>query len=83
VNAVAPQIGDVVKVVDEQGHHHNALVCANWNYEGSDTPSLNVVFVSDDDSKVDSYGRQIDRHLTSVVHRSSQSAPGRYWYLPD
>ena len=41
-------------------------------------PSVNVVFVTPDDSKTDSYGRQIDR-ATSVPHRGSQPASGYYY----
>lgn len=41
-------------------------------------PSLNVVYVSDDESQKDSYGRQIAR-ATSVPPRSAQSAHGYYW----
>lgn len=42
-------------------------------------PSINVVFVSDDESQRDPYGRQIVRN-TSVVHQSNQSAHGMYWF---
>lgn len=41
-------------------------------------PSLNVVCITKDEDKTDSYGRQIFRP-TSVVHRSSQAAAGRFW----
>lgn len=44
-------------------------------------PSLNLVFVSDDTSKDDSYGRQIERE-TSIVHQSRQPAHGNYWKEP-
>lgn len=41
-------------------------------------PSLNVVYVAEDGSKTDSYGRQIVR-ATSVPPKSAQSAHGYYW----
>lgn len=44
-------------------------------------PSLNLVFVSDDMAKDDSYGRQIERE-TSVVHQSRQPAHGNFWQEP-
>ena len=42
---------------------------------------VNVVFVSLDGDKGDSYGRQIEGS-TSVVHASTQEAPGNYWRYP-
>lgn len=78
-------IGDAVVFVDELGKPHEALVTAvHGAYHppgGSDAepmPSLNVVYVSGDELKYDSYGRQIQRE-TSVVHRSSQPAHGMFW----
>jgi hypothetical protein len=44
-------------------------------------PSLNLVFVSDKDSEVDQYGRQIKRE-TSVVAEKNQAAHGRFWKEP-
>ena len=41
-------------------------------------PSVNVVYVDGDETKVDPYGRQIARS-TSVVHRSNQAAHGMFW----
>lgn len=43
-----------------------------------ETPSINVVIISNDENKHDSYGRQIERHI-SVVHISNQYAHGNYW----
>lgn len=72
------QIGDYVKYVDQFGKEHDALVTAIW---GIDSPmkSLNLVYVVDDETKTDQYGRQIER-FTSVVHRDNQAAHGRYWF---
>ena len=74
-----PQVGDHVVYADPKGHEHNAIVTANWGT--GDTPSLNVVFVDPDETKTDSYGRQIARN-TSVVHQSNQAAHGMYWREP-
>lgn len=41
-------------------------------------PSVNLVYVSADESQHDSYGRQIIRP-TSVGHSSTQTATGYYW----
>src|SRR5574341_150125 len=40
-------------------------------------PSINVVYVANDETQNDSYGRQIARS-TSVPHQSVQPAPGYY-----
>ena len=70
------KIGEVVSYADEYGEKVNALVTAV--HGSGDSPSINLVFVTEDEAKVDSYGRQIDR-ATSVVHHSNQAAHGRYW----
>ena len=41
-------------------------------------PSINVVIISDNPDKSDSYGRQIE-HETSVPHREDQRAHGYFW----
>lgn len=41
-------------------------------------PSLNLVFVSEDKDRDDTYGRQIERQ-TSIPHRTNQAAHGNYW----
>lgn len=41
-------------------------------------PSMNLIYVSTDESQHDSYGRQIIRP-TSVGHSSTQTATGYYW----
>lgn len=69
--------GDHVDYIDQFGRSHNALVTQVWN-SGTEFPSVNLVFVSNDDSEVDQYGRQIKREA-SVVHESNQAAHGRYW----
>lgn len=76
-------IGDAVIFVDPLARRRPALVTAVWgnNPHYSPTtpaPGVNLVLVSDDEAREDSYGRQILRE-TSVVHRSNQPAPGNYW----
>lgn len=73
-------VGSPVTFTDEHGKSRPALVTAVWGKEvyDLDPPSINVVFISDDATREDSYGRQIERH-TSVVHRQNQGAHGMYW----
>lgn len=79
-------VGDVVRVVDETYGEHNALVTcvhgsgpAAWT---TFTPCINVLFLSNDENKGDSYGRQTER-LSSLQHKSQVNmpgrTPGRYW----
>jgi|ERR671914_57236 hypothetical protein len=75
------KIGDAVIFVDRYGRRRSALVTAVWGQYAtpqSPAPGVNVVLVSDDPAKDDSYGRQIERE-TSVVHQSNQVAHGNYW----
>ncbi len=63
--------GDTVIYTDEIRNDHQALVTAVW---GPDC--INVVFASPDESKTDSYGRQIERS-TSVARYSESNNYGR------
>ena len=76
------QIGDTVTLVDEYGTSHNALVTTVFTSghpgDNGPCPSVNVVYVSRDESQIDQYGRQIARK-TSVVHESNQAAHGMFW----
>jgi hypothetical protein len=78
--------GMAVKVVNEVGKLFNGLVTNNWGNteveDGKAGPTINVLYVSDDDSKTDPYGNQIER-LSSCSHKLNTAAPGRYWYFPD
>ncbi len=65
------KIGDPVIFTDEVRRDHNAIITAVW---GPDC--INLVFVSPDESKTDSYGRQIDRS-TSVSRYSETNNFGR------
>lgn len=73
------QIGDSATYVDPTGKRRAAVVTAVFdNPDISRMPSINVVYVSDDDAKHDQYGRQIERQ-TSVPHHAQQAAHGNYW----
>lgn len=70
-----------VVYVDPVGKHRAAILTAVWNSgqpEKYPNPCVNVVFVSDDEARADTYGRQIER-ATSIPHKSSQTAHGNYW----
>lgn len=76
-------VGACVAYVDKFGVRRPALVTIWWMdvvaYKSpTNEPGCNVVFVTDDAKKEDSYGSQIER-ATSVVHKSMQPAPGNYW----
>jgi hypothetical protein len=72
-----PKVGEHVIFCDPKGIDHDALVTCDW---GS---CINVVFVTDDESKQDSYGRQIDRNATSVTDGDRAGVHGRYWRFPE
>lgn len=71
-----PMPGDRVIYHDPVGTPHEALCTTNW---GS---CINVVFISSDENKKDTYGRQIERE-SSVSHKLNNTAHGRYWRWPD
>jgi hypothetical protein len=75
-----PMLGEVVVYVDEHGVEHLALVTNGFRAPEGQTwkPALNLAYVSSDEAKLDQYGRQIERRA-SVVHQSSQAAPGNCW----
>lgn len=82
-------IGQHVIFFDSFGQPHKALVTTWWMADQvpayqSETgePGCNLVYVSDDELKGDSYGRQIER-ATSVVHKSKQNAHGFKWCWPE
>ena len=75
--------GQEVIYCDHVSVEHDALVTACWGeteWEDGNAPCINIVYVSKDETKTDTYGRQIERD-TSVPHRSGQSAPGNWWKL--
>ena len=84
------QIGDHVIFFDSYGKAHKALVTTWWmgpqeiaGYRAENgEPGCNLIYVSDDPLKTDSYGAQIER-ATSVVHKSKQNAHGFKYCFPD
>ena len=72
-----PKDGDAVVYVDPVGVVHPALVTAAWSED-----CVNLVYVSSDASKRDSYGRQIER-TTSLMHASIVPVHGNYWRFHD
>lgn len=73
----SPTLGGQIVFCDSRGVDHDALITAVW----SDT-CVNVVFVSGDESRQDSFGRQIERE-TSVTHVSMAGAHGNYFRHQD
>lgn len=67
---------------DHFGRDHDALTNEMWGDGKEGEPAVNLVYVSGDPEKRDSYGRQIERE-TSCPHRSRQTAPGNFWRWPD
>lgn len=72
-----PEIGDHVIIVDPSAKEHHALVTSVFT--GPSFPSVNAVYVSDDEAATDQYGRQLAARVTSTVHESNQYAQGNYW----
>lgn len=72
-----PQCGEVVVYVDPVGMRRPALVTQPWG-----PTCVNLVFVSGDESRSDSYGRQIERQ-SSCVHVSVMPVHGNYWRFTD
>ena len=70
------ELGGLVIFHDPEGNPHEALVTTVW------TPTMiNLVYVSSDENRKDTYGRQIER-ATSVQHVSLTQVHGYYWRLP-
>lgn len=73
------EVGQQVTFVDPVGKPRPAIVTAVWeDMCGAGVDGCNVVFISDDESKTDPYGRQIERE-TSVSHESAMNVHGRFW----
>lgn len=77
------EAGDVVQVVTEDNEQRIALVTVVHGAfrEGQAPPCINVVYVSNDPTKRDPYGRQLER-MSSLQHQSATTnmpRPGRYW----
>jgi len=74
-------VGAAVVYVDPVGGQHQALITAVWG-KPADCPLVNLVYVEPDDTRTDSYGRQISRQ-TSLHHRSAYAVHGQYYMMPD
>lgn len=83
--------GDTVIYFDEFGRQHTALLVAIWGERAgvidgstfaSNEPSVNLLFVSPDEKRTDTNGRQIERR-SSCMHVQWQSGWGNCWCLED
>lgn len=83
-----PVVGEPVKVVTSTYEETFGLVTAVHGVgygegENFHQPCINVVYVSTDAGKSDSYGRQIERDLCSLQHLAEgpnqMPKPGRYY----
>lgn len=68
-----PVVRQSVLYTDSKGVDHEALVTAVWS-----KTCINVAYVSTDEDKRDSWGRQLERD-SSVNHVSLVGAHGKYW----
>ena len=84
-------VGDPVIFVDSQKRESNAIVTSEWggctyDDDGNLTwaPCINLVLVSLDETKMDSWGRQVERH-SSVSHSITQGPTelGMCWRFID
>lgn len=69
------QVGENITYVDSVGVEHEALITAVWNPN-----CINVVYVSKDENRTDTFGRQIMRE-TSVTVEGTFAAHGRFFRL--
>lgn len=72
-----PKVGEPVVYVDPVGQAHPALVTQPWG-----PTCINLVTISRDSNKQDTYGRQIER-FTSMPHQSQMPVHGNYWRFAD
>lgn len=70
------KVGDTVTFIDSLRQELPSVVTAVWS-----PTCINLVVVSKDADKMDTYGRQIERY-TSVMHKSCQGDViyGMVWY---
>ena len=85
------RLGEHVIYFDEFGRPHDALLTAvhgertEVDYEGAirkiEEPCVNLLFLSPDKARKDTYGRQIERR-SSCMHTTYNSAWGNSFCLP-
>jgi len=75
------RVGGRVIYVDPVARQHEAVVTAVGGDVKTSVPCINVVYVNQDETMQDSYGRQIARN-TSLCHRSVNPAHGNYFMMP-
>jgi len=87
-NVKTLKVGQHIVYTDELKEPHDALITAvhgtlmlDYNNEPESIPCINLLIVSHDVSKHDTYGRQIERY-SSVVHVSLNSAEANCWNWP-
>jgi hypothetical protein len=77
-------VGDHIIFTDTHRKEHSALVVEVWDggaeQRMDSLPSLNLLYVVDDETRMDQYGRQIERE-SSVVHREMNSAGANCYHL--
>lgn len=78
------KVGSAVIFYDSLSRPLSALVQIVWDgMQGEDSePGCNLIVISPDEKREDSYGRQTEHH-TSVVHMGNQCAPGYFWSWPE
>ena len=75
-NETQAVLGGTVIYTDPKGIDHDALVTALWGPR-----CVNVLYVSADETKRDSYGRQIERETSVTYMNSEGTAFGRVYRL--
>lgn len=75
--ATKEDVGSYVEYFDPVGKKFDALITAVWGPE-----CINILFVVEDPTQTDNYGRKIDRSQTSLMHGRLQQAHSRYWMWP-
>lgn len=75
-----PKVGDHVIYYDSTGKAHKALITGAWDTDSMiEYPYVNLVYVSSDETKTDSYGRQIERFTSTSHGRANGACYGNYW----
>lgn len=77
VAATQEDVGRHVEYYNPVGKKFDALLTAVWG-----SACVNLLYVVDDNSQTDNYGRKIDRSQTSLMHGNVQQAHGQYWLWP-